>query len=93
MIERCPFCGYELNRPVLDGLGYCGHCNRIVDSTLRNRLLSASWCLRRKCESYPAFQFHTRLLEHEAEFIYGLVAEDGHTHDEVLEILNGLGIV
>ena len=91
MITRCSFCGFELNNPLHDGIAFCCHCSRIIEASTKNKLLSAGWELRKNNGvSYERFKFESKLEEHEAELIYGLVAEDGRTHDELLVILADL---
>lgn len=40
MIIICPFCKNELQRPLSEGIVYCHKCNHLIESNMKNKLLS-----------------------------------------------------
>lgn len=92
MLTQCPFCGFQLDRPLKNGVALCLHCNQIFESNLRNRLLAAGWCLRRFHWDWDRFSEHYKGDEKEALFIYSMVTTEGFTHDEVMQTLDKIGV-
>lgn len=94
MILVCPFCGADIPECLNDGIANCAHCSRVFDSSLPNRLLSASWLVRKR--NYHDIQeliSDTKLPEVEAILIYSLVSENFYSHDEVIKALRQLDII
>lgn len=92
MIYHCPHCGYELLKPLKDGLALCPHCKQVFESNLRNRLLSASWSLRKTVWDFERFSKKFSGDPREAEFIFAMVVTECFSHDEVLEAFKHMGI-
>lgn len=93
MILACPHCGTSMTQALQDGLAACPHCNRIFDSSLYNRLLSASWLVRKhSCHGVNQLVSDTKLPEHEAIFVYSFVVENCYSHDEFQKALKLFGI-
>jgi hypothetical protein len=93
MILVCPFCGQESPHPLIDGLASCNHCNRIYDGSLSNRLLSASWLVKKS--NYHGIEqliSDTKLPEHEAILVYSFMIENCYSYDDFKEALVALGI-
>lgn len=77
---------------LVDGLACCTKCSRIIDTSLHNRLLSASWLMRQ--HNYHGVQeliSDTKLPEHEAIFVYSF-SEACYSHDEFVAVLKKFGI-
>ena len=92
MICVCPYCGTTIDEKLVDGLAACPHCNRIFDSSLQNRLLSASWLARKN--NYHGVEeliSDTKLPEHEAIFVYSFV-ESSYSQEEFQKVIKLLGI-
>lgn len=78
---------------LLDGLAACSHCHRVFDSSLSNRLLSASWLIRKN--NYHGVEqliSDTKLPEHEAILVYAYISDNCYSPDEFIAVLNKLGI-
>jgi len=93
MIVVCPFCGNSMPEILVDGIASCIKCNRVFDSSLQNRLLSASWLVKK--HNYGTVEqliSDTRLPEHEAIIAYSFVGENGYSVEEFLHVLKKLGI-
>jgi hypothetical protein len=90
---NCPHCGHQLPQELNDGLSACLHCNRIFDSSIINRLLSASWIIRKdRARDFEKFRYCTKLSEPEAILVFSLVYEHGYSHDEFIKALKILCI-
>jgi len=93
MIYVCPFCGHQLNRELVDGITACGHCNRVFDSCVYNKLLSGYWTIKHEPNiDLERFKFHSGLDEAEALLVYSFVAENCYSFDEFQKALRQLGI-
>jgi hypothetical protein len=90
---NCPHCGHQLPHELNDGLSACLHCHRIFDSCIFNRLLAASWLIRKdRVSNFEQFLFHSKLREPEAILVFSLVYEHCYSHDEFLKALRMFGI-
>lgn len=93
MIMACPFCGTYIPEVLNDGLASCLHCSRVFDSSTTNRLLSASWLIRKnKYHGVEQLISDTKLSEPEAILVYSLVEEKCYSYDEFFKALKTLGI-
>ena len=93
MIFVCPHCGNKMPDCLIDGLACCTKCGRIINSSLHNRLLSASWLVRQNnYHGVDQLISDTKLPEHEAIFVYSFVGDNQYSHDEFIRILNSFGI-
>ena len=92
MIIACPYCGKYIPQILKDGLASCTHCNQIFDSSLKNRLLSASWLVRKNNYSIDQLISDTRLPEHEAILVHSFIGENCYSIEDFSRVLNRLGI-
>lgn len=93
MIYVCPFCGRQLARELVDGLTACGHCSRIFDSCVFNRLLAAAWVLRHNPHmGLDQLKFHAKLSDDEAILVHAFVGEHCYSHDEFQRALRAFGV-
>ena len=93
MIFLCPFCGTKIEEVLISGLASCTNCKRVFDSGLSNRLLSASWLVRKN--SYHGIDqliSDTKLPEHEAILVYTFCVDNCYSQEEFFHILKQLGI-
>ena len=93
MIFLCPHCGTEIPEVLVNGLASCTHCSQIFESNIPNKLLSASWLVRKnKYHGIEELISDTKLAEHEAILVYSLVEENNYSHDEMQKAIKELGI-
>lgn len=93
MILVCPHCGNEIPEALVNGLASCTHCHRVFESSIPNRLLSASWLIRKnKYHGIDELISDTKLAEHEAILVYSLVEDNSYSHDEFQKAIKELGI-
>jgi len=93
MILACPHCGTDIPEVLNDGLASCLHCHRIFESSISNRLLSASWLVRKNlCRGIDQLISDTKLAEHEAILVTSFVGDNCYSHDEFQHALKQLGI-
>lgn len=93
MILACPHCGTPIPEPLGNGLASCLHCHRVFESNISNRLLSASWLVRKHgYHGIDELISDTKLAEHEAILVYSLVADNDYSHDEFQKAIKELGI-
>ena len=92
MIMLCPHCGSSLNIPCKYGISSCSNCNRVFDTSHFNRLLSASWLVRRKniltAESLMRYGY----AKEESELVLEAVYDNCCTHEDFIEILKAIGV-
>jgi len=92
MLLSCPHCGYTLSESLKDGIGSCSNCNRVFDTSPFNRILSAAWYVRRNNVADIDRLVHSGIKEADAYIALALAYDADYTHDELLKVLNGLGI-
>ena len=93
MILVCPHCGTEIPEALVNGLASCQRCYRIFESSVSNRLLSASWLVRKnRYHGVDELISDTKLAEHEAILVYSLVEDNSYSHDEFQKAIKELGI-
>ena len=93
MLNICPNCGYQLPQEIKDGIAFCPTCNRIVQSTLYERLLgSGHYARRNNIGSIQQLQFDQSLTEEEAILVNAFVMENQYNHQEFAVALEKLGI-
>ena len=93
MIFVCPHCGNRMPDRLVDGLACCTKCSRIIDSSLHNRLLSASWLIRQNnYHGIDQLISDTKMPEHEAILVYTFIAEQCYTHEDFQKVLRLFGI-
>jgi|OpeIllAssembly_1097287.scaffolds.fasta_scaffold965027_2 hypothetical protein len=88
-MNYCPYCGFSLAKPLLDGITTCDRCRRIFDSANRNKLLSAAWLARREhVYDLDILRFRSDLTEEALQFVYHYVVDLCYCHDEFLKVLD-----
>jgi hypothetical protein len=87
MLNRCPYCGNKLARPIRNGIKSCPHCHSFFTTTKNNQLLSAAWELRKSRTNLEQFKFYNELSDDESSWLYHFVVEEGYTHDEMCKII------
>ena len=94
MIVLCPFCGYSLSEKLNDGISTCENCNRVFDSSDRNRILAASWAARRwHLNDAQVLESKFNLTRDECCLINQYVIQLLYSHDEFSKMLEvSLGV-
>lgn len=92
MINYCPYCGFSLDRPILDGISTCKNCSRVFDTNPFNRILSASWMARKQHLLSKDKLVQYGFTEFEATLIQSHVIEDCLPHDEFVKVLTSIGV-
>jgi len=83
MIKVCPFCGHKLKQIISEGITTCSNCERVFDSCTTNKILSASWMIRK----YHFNIDDLNLKSNEKETINKCIVEQGLSHDEFIDFL------
>lgn len=92
MLLSCPHCGHDLDEPLKDGFGTCGHCSRAYDTSPYNKILGTAWYVRRhNCADIDQL-LHLGVKEPEALISVALAWDGDYTHEELIKALNQLGI-
>lgn len=86
MIRICPFCGHKLKNFISDGITTCSNCERVFDSSRKNKVLSASWMIRKWHVDLEVLD----LKEEDKKIIQEYIVEKLFSHDEFLEIIDKL---
>jgi len=93
MLNTCPNCGYQLPQEIKDGIAFCSTCDRIVQSTLYERLLgSGHYARRNHVNSVQQLQFDQSLTEEEAILVNAFVIENQYSHQDFDVALKRLGL-
>lgn len=87
VIFACPNCGFFSENCLKNGVSCCSNCCYLIDCGQFNKLLAASWIVRRKKISAEQLQSWLGLSDEEAQFVYHYVEESCYSHDEFLKIL------
>lgn len=88
MITHCPFCGHTLPQSISNGISSCNNCWRVFDSSIYNRLLSASWvCRRHHVTSEERLVHQYGYSQEEAEFVIKYVVDECCGHEEFRKLL------
>jgi len=91
MILACPQCGRQIERALVNGIASCGNCNTIFNSSLHNRLLSASWLIKNNfCHGIDQLISDTKLPEEQAILVYSFVADNLYSPQEFGKVLKKL---
>jgi len=91
MIILCPHCGHSLKIPCGSGISSCINCNRVFDTSPFNRLLSASWLVRRKNIIAEESLMQYGYTKEESEFVLQEVYDNCCTHEDFVKILKEKG--
>lgn len=88
MIFFCPHCGFQIKPPLADGLAACDSCERVFDTFNLNKILAASWLVR-KWRLYDLHKIQEKcdLSEKELDIINECIVENDMTHDEFIKYL------
>ena len=93
MILVCPHCGTEIPETLVNGLASCVHCHRVFASSILNRLLAASWLVKKHAyHGIEQLMSDTKLAEHEAILVYSFINERCYSIEEFQKALSDLGI-
>lgn len=92
MLFCCPHCGHSLNDPIKDGIGSCTNCNRIFDTSPYNNLLGTCWYIRRNNVVDIDRLLDSGIQEPIALIALALTYDGDYSHDELLKIVDELGI-
>jgi hypothetical protein len=88
MIKLCPFCGHSIGRPLVNGITTCEHCSQVFSSSLRNKILSAAWVVRKwhihdKETLKQKFDFPEIAINTVEKYVINL----DYSHDQLLEVI------
>jgi hypothetical protein len=93
MLQVCPYCGTEIPETLVNGLASCLHCHRIFESNTLNRLLSASWMVKKNhYHGVEQLISDTKLAEHEAILVYSFINDSCYSVEEFQKAMTDLGI-
>jgi hypothetical protein len=92
MLQVCPFCGYFLPKPLIDGFASCKNCSRVFDSNPTNRLLSAGWLCRKKHVEKVEDLVREGLTKEEADLVVSCIVDDEYSPQEFAQELKKMGI-
>ncbi len=89
MIRLCPFCGYNLSRPLVCGITTCDNCCRVFDSCPYHRTLCAGWIVR-KWHIYDPDTLRNKFgfLDQELAPVITYVIQEGLTHEEFIKVVS-----
>jgi len=91
MIDICPFCGCWLDTPIQrHGVTTCQNCIRIVDESIKNRLLAASWACRKTNTSTEYIQYKYSLSKNYVDIIDKYLIRGEMCHDDFLQEIKPL---
>lgn len=91
MIDICPFCGHWLDNPIRYGITTCYNCMRIVDGSIKNRLLSAAWaCRKTAIISTEYIEYQYSLSKNQVDIIDRCLIKGGMCHDDFLREIKSL---
>lgn len=88
----CPHCGHALHHAVVHGITSCNNCNRVFDTSPYNRLLSASWLVRRKDIVADEALMQYGFTKEEAQLVLTEVCDNCCTHEDFVAVLKERGI-
>ncbi len=93
MILVCPHCGTEIPETLFNGLASCLHCHRVFESSTFNKLMSASWLVKKnRYHGIDQLISDTKLAEHEAILVYSFINDSCYSVEEFQKALKDLGI-
>ena len=92
MLLYCPHCGHQLNCVVVHGITGCNNCKRVSDSNPFNRLLSASWLVRRRHVYDEDALIHYGFTREESTMVLEAVIDNCMTHEDFVKFLKEKGI-
>jgi hypothetical protein len=90
MIDICPFCGRWLDKPIRYGVTTCQNCMRIVDGSIKNRLLSAAWACRKTNTSTEYIEYQYSLSKNYVDIIDRCLIKGEMCHDDFLREIKPL---
>lgn len=91
MIYVCPYCGDSLPNKLLDGISYCGGCEKSFDSSKVNRILNAAWMIfRQNPSSIEKIQKAVNLTNAEAILLEAFMMHSMYSMEEFKKALEEL---
>lgn len=89
MIIICPYCGFDLKRPLNDGICYCSHCNHTIKSTTKTKLLSLFKYINKSNNlNIDKIKFETRSDMDEILLAYSFAVDHNYSNEEFVNMLN-----
>ena len=95
MILFCPYCGYRLKIPLINGLSTCDSCNRLFSSDETSKILSYSWmCRKQNINNKDILKSLSKdsLGENAINIINHYIIENNYSHDEFLKAIKSLNL-
>ncbi len=92
MIYLCPNCGHSLPDGLTDGIAFCSLCNRDLDSSQYNRIMSAAWMVYRQNADSDKIAKAVKLTEAEKILVEAFIVNNVYSIDEFRAALKELGI-
>ncbi len=90
MIVHCPFCSNQFDRLLLSGIKYCDNCDRMVESTKKNILLSAfRICLKSTGKNMEKIKFDLKLNQEDFDLISKYL-DECYNFEDFQKIINQL---
>jgi len=89
----CPHCGKSLPHSLSDGIAFCYSCNRLVETTLYQKLLSAAYFVRKyHCYDPERLEWEQKLSEDEADLVISFIGEQCFSPQEFSKELKKMGV-
>ena len=88
----CPVCGFSLKTPVVHGISSCSNCNRLFDTCQFNKMLSASWLVRKKNITSEDALMNYGYTRDESELVLVSVYDNCCSHEDFIKILKEKGV-
>ena len=83
MLVNCPYCASLFPEPCVNGVIFCSHCCRVIESDRKNQFLSAYRLIRKqKYSNYDQFKHHLRLSEDDLRFLLSCYEEENLSVEE-----------
>ena len=93
MIHICPFCGRNISRVINDGITTCNNCQRVFDSSTRNKMQSAAWYIIRNNNDNIDFVADLfKLTDKEKSIVKEHLIDDNYHHDDFCRILKHMDL-
>lgn len=93
MIKVCPFCGHNLQKELQDGLTSCVNCERVLDCSDFNQVLSAGWLVRNRHYNREQIKWHTKLDDELVSFVMTFVHENSYSHQDFFNLIKRIGLM
>ncbi len=92
MINFCPYCGNQFDKPIKDGISQCLNCTRVFDCSNYHIILSAAWQTRKQNLDLDRIK---KIVPDEdfANFVFYLVDQACYNHEELLRLLEKFSLI